>query len=781
MTGWIKFATFVAVATILATATGGAGATNSPAHATKAGSSTATRSAASMLAARRGALLRHANLRTLAGVKRYLRAIGVDPRGVVIQRGLRNYAGPSCPGAGWACTSTAHPVVQIAADGGKNTFLCTSGSCVVVQATTSKSATKSSRALTAAAATNTAKCNKTTGLIQSCTISQTSATADNVALVVERAKQASSLDQTLSANVTAQITQQATGPNNNNQACVYQEIAETLAPTNAKKGVAVSTTLNATQRVTIAQDAAAGSNTVQNAAAPPASAACVSGPLTQTQTLATRATGTAAITQSENVSFNAPYVNLDIEQNQGAGLGSATGPNTAAFSQTSTLTASASTPAGPVTQTQGSANAGILAKVNQFSHGLSAASASQTETQCEHAQTSGSPTCTSGAPPTYELHQVQFGPISNSGGARSATSRKLAYVKKGVCPPDCSTQADNPDDTFTINQSSTQTNDTHTDQTNTVQGECVTSGGCTATQTTNENGTATTHTASGSAVDTSTDCAEGSCTTTTTSGFVSGDVFVSVGNGGVQERSPSGALVRTLNTGKGAGALTAGLAFDTGPNLYAVDFSANDVSKFSSDGSVASFGSGYNADPESIVFDSAGNAYVGQADVTRDVLKFSSTGALLANYDAAVQNRGTDWIDLAPDQCTLYYTSEGTSVKRFDVCTPAGTGTQLADFATGLPSTAFAIKLLPGGGALVADTSSIVRLDGSGNVIQQYGTPGGTLWFSLALDPSGTSFWAGDLNTGDVKKFDLATGSVLASFNTGGPAGDAAGGLVVAP
>jgi sugar lactone lactonase YvrE len=774
MTGWIKLATFVAVATILATATGGAGATNSPAHATKAGSSAATRSAASMLAARRGALLRHANLRTLAGVKRYLRAIGVDPRGVVIQRGLRNYAGPSCPGAGWACTSTAHPVVQIAADGGKNTFLCTSGSCVVVQATTSKSATKSSRALTAAAATNTAKCNKTTGLIQSCTISQTSATADNVALVVERAKQASSLDQTLSANVTAQITQQATGPNNNNQACVYQEIAETLAPTNAKKGVAVSTTLNATQRVTIAQDAAAGSNTVQNAAAPPASAACVSGPLTQTQTLATRATGTAAITQSENVSFNAPYVNLDIEQNQGAGLGSATGPNTAAFSQTSTLTASASTPAGPVTQTQGSTNSGIQAKVNQFSHGLSTASASQTETQCEHAQTSGSPTCTSGAPPTYELHQVQFGPISNSGGSRSATSRKLAYVKKGVCPPDCSTQADNPSDAFTINQNSTQTNDTHHDQTNTVQGECATSGECTATQTTNENGTTTTHTASGSTVDTSTDCTEGSCTTTTPSGFVSGDLFVSVGNGLVQERTPSGALVRTLDTGTGG--YTTGLAFDAGPRLYVTDFSANDVTRFLSDGTASSFGSGYNAAPESIVFDSSGNAYVGQASGSKQVLKFSPSGTLLASYSPAPEVVGTDWIELAPDHCTLYYTSEGTKVHRFDVCT----NTQLSDFAAGL-SHAFAIKLLPDGGALVADESSIVRFDATGTAVHSYGT-GGTLWFSVALDPSGSSFWAGDANTGDVKKFDLTSGAVLASFNTGSTSFQgAADGLAIAP
>ena len=56
------------------------------------------------------------NLSTKAAVKQYLRSIHVNPRGVVIQRGLRNYAGPSCPGAGWTCTSTSNPVVQVAPD-----------------------------------------------------------------------------------------------------------------------------------------------------------------------------------------------------------------------------------------------------------------------------------------------------------------------------------------------------------------------------------------------------------------------------------------------------------------------------------------------------------------------------------------------------------------------------------------------------------------------------------------------------------------------------------------
>jgi sugar lactone lactonase YvrE len=246
----------------------------------------------------------------------------------------------------------------------------------------------------------------------------------------------------------------------------------------------------------------------------------------------------------------------------------------------------------------------------------------------------------------------------------------------------------------------------------------------------------------------------------------------------VQERDSTGALVRTLDTGEGAGTFTTGLALDSAGTLYVTDFNANDVSHLNGDGTLfGSFGSGYNTDPESIVFDSSGNAYVGQADGSHSVLKFSSSGALLASFSPAIEDRGTDWIDLAPDQCTLYYTSEDLSVKRFDVCS----NSQLSDFATGLPAIGYAVKVLPGGGALVADTDAILRLDASGNIVQQYGTGESGVWFSLALDPGGTAFWAGDSVTGDVKKFDLSSGSILASFNTGVSHSDSADGIVVAP
>ena len=482
MTGSMKLAVAIAMAALLVTATGAAGAatsTNARAAQPPSGEPRGgvARDAGSTTAARPGALLRRADLSTVAGAMRYLRAIGLDPDRVVIQRGVRNYAGPSCPGAGWTCTSTADPVVQIAAPGGANRFRCVTASCVVVQTT-------------AAAATNTAKCIRTTGITQSCSISQTSATADNVAIVVEIATKMAGLTQ--NASSTAQITQHATGSSNSNTACVYQSVS-LEGSTTATKGKPVTVTLNAHQSISITQDSTAGGNAVQNAT--PAGACDAPGSLLmQVQTLTSRAAGSGPITQNENAAASGANMLLDIAQNQSPGfLGSASGANRAAFSQTNTLTAIARTPVGPVNQTQTSPVGGLEATVNQFSHDVSAIVAEQTETQCEHAQTSGpfSPTCVTGNPPPYSLTQVQYG-----------------QIRKGPC---CSIQGDNPGSTFTVEQSSTQDNDTHQDQTNDVGADCSTSGSCTVTQTTTVDGQTTTNTQTGQTIDTSITCTGTSC------------------------------------------------------------------------------------------------------------------------------------------------------------------------------------------------------------------------------------------------------------------------------
>jgi hypothetical protein len=56
-------------------------------------------------------------------VKSYLTSIGINPKGVAIQRGKRLYAGSDCPGRSWSCTSATR-VVQVAQAGGQTRFEC---------------------------------------------------------------------------------------------------------------------------------------------------------------------------------------------------------------------------------------------------------------------------------------------------------------------------------------------------------------------------------------------------------------------------------------------------------------------------------------------------------------------------------------------------------------------------------------------------------------------------------------------------------------------------------
>jgi RHS repeat-associated protein len=252
--------------------------------------------------------------------------------------------------------------------------------------------------------------------------------------------------------------------------------------------------------------------------------------------------------------------------------------------------------------------------------------------------------------------------------------------------------------------------------------------------------------------------------------IAAGDVLVSdVNSGNVLEFTPAGAIVQTLSTGQSE---VAGSAFDNSGNFFATNFGngttgSGAVTKFDASGNlVGTFGSGYNCDPESIVFDQSNHAFVGQADCTGQLLEFDSAGNPVASFSPAVEGRGTDWDALASDQCTMLYTSEGALVKAFNVCT----NTQLADFASGLPgSFAYELRIRPNGEVLVADSQSIVRLSSSGTILQTYTIPGSTgNLFALNLDPNGTSFWTADLSTnGVVAEVDIATGNILNSWNSG--------------
>ena len=227
------------------------------------------------------------------------------------------------------------------------------------------------------------------------------------------------------------------------------------------------------------------------------------------------------------------------------------------------------------------------------------------------------------------------------------------------------------------------------------------------------------------------------------------------------------------------------------------------------------FGTGFDWHPNSCVVDGAGNLYVGLSDTMATgfgwggLLKLGQAGNVLATFspqpelmfdpslgEFVLVGRGTDWVDLAADQRTLFYTSTvmtgiPASIKRFDV----STGTQLTDFcnpcddgAGGVSTVGpfFDLRILPDGSVLVADwyesdvTGLVRRYKKVGEQVEQIqiyvaADAWGSFYpWALGLDPGGTSFWAADALTGEIFKFDLDSGLVLGQF-VGGECGDSVG------
>jgi hypothetical protein len=254
-----------------------------------------------------------------------------------------------------------------------------------------------------------------------------------------------------------------------------------------------------------------------------------------------------------------------------------------------------------------------------------------------------------------------------------------------------------------------------------------------------------------------------------------GDLYVGLDNGMVGHYRSNGQLVETLDSGT-MSAKSTGMCFDASGNLFSTQRQANTVSKFAADGSLVAshFGSAYNQGPESCVVNASGEILVGQSAGSHQVLKLDRAGRLIAAYAPAVGPQGTDWIDLGADQCTLYYTSQGSLVRRFNVCT----NTQMADFATAPSSPCFAHRVRANGELLLTCSTAVYRFGPAGNLLQTYPSlslnPSTQLLLSLNLDPDNTTFWTAD-EPSRVYRVDITTGTQVQTF----PIPSIVGGLAV--
>jgi hypothetical protein len=246
--------------------------------------------------------------------------------------------------------------------------------------------------------------------------------------------------------------------------------------------------------------------------------------------------------------------------------------------------------------------------------------------------------------------------------------------------------------------------------------------------------------------------------------FRRGDVFAVLG-GGVEEYTPTGQLVQTLPGTSGASVL----CFDpSGQHLILPG-----VGLFDTSGDVLSSNwSRVKSDGSDCVADGRGNVYTSSEmpDSSWVITKYDLNGNVRQIFPLAFRAATPMAMDLAPDECTMYYGAfvhSSTGLGPLNVCT----GTSESGFDWGAVDD---LRVLPNWQFLSLSDYGGRILDPPAPA-QGYSVPGssGSLRH-LALDSDGTSFWACcaiDFNTNpsppfvyNIYRFGIHSGQMLAEW-----------------
>lgn len=414
------------------------------------------------------------DLSSARAISRSLAQLAIDPIGLVVQRGKRNYAGPNCPGKGWSCT-TARRVIQVAR-GGANRFECSPSSAQATPTTPPSECTIVQGSSTSTGR-NEARCVERTdspSAEQFCTIVQTNGSGSNVAVVLQGIEDSAKGSSSQSGRQEALISQ--TNGTGSNTAQIGQGIGFSAS------GSAGSGSRPTTGEVTQEQIAVQVASVDQQSDEGKSSSTI----LQEERLRATARAGT--ITQRQNAdpatsedcapsssTPSDPNQCASVRQNSGTTITPGTGDGrvSSALKQKNDLAATArSGSPESVQQTQGSPDGGLDGAVDQFTQVKASSESSQEEKQ--------KLTAPDGAT------QLQFGP--------------------GSC---CSTQQGDASSTFEIDQKSNQQgNDDATQQTS-LRAQCFTTGNCEVEQQATTNDESESNSASGSAVVATVSCTDG--------------------------------------------------------------------------------------------------------------------------------------------------------------------------------------------------------------------------------------------------------------------------------
>jgi hypothetical protein len=208
------------------------------------------------------------------------------------------------------------------------------------------------------------------------------------------------------------------------------------------------------------------------------------------------------------------------------------------------------------------------------------------------------------------------------------------------------------------------------------------------------------------------------------------------------------------------------MAFDAADHLHIISarFGTQswNVLEFDSFGALLSSRGPFNS-PISVTHDQQGNLYLGQGSI----LKIDPAGNVAAYTVAG----GAQWIDMAPDQRTIFYSAANGDVKSYDVVTQ----TQGPDVA--VDALARNVRVLPDGSILTQTLGAIRHwvppCTGCIPYRQSFAYQIPANADSFALDPDGASFWTintyydsrNQLGKADVYRTNIKTGDPLGNFS----------------
>ncbi len=226
----------------------------------------------------------------------------------------------------------------------------------------------------------------------------------------------------------------------------------------------------------------------------------------------------------------------------------------------------------------------------------------------------------------------------------------------------------------------------------------------------------------------------------------------------------TGQLVTSFHGPSQNSCLTA-MTFDAGDHLHIISAQFGtqwwSLLEFDNSGTLVANPGPFNG-PTSVTHDLSGNLYLAEGNVVR-----VDHAGNMANYAVA---DGAVWIDLGPDQRTLFYTTPNGDVKSFDVVSQK----QGADVAVSVM--ARNVRALADG-TIIFDSQGTIEHWGpvcTGCLYKNkfiYQIPANSDRFTL--DPDGVSFWSintyydtqNQLGHADVYRTNIKTGDAMGSFS----------------